>query len=59
MHPNGFETIERIIGHQGNASPGMQDVHCSGAAALRLTPMIAGDPLFLGETELDHLSIIY
>jgi hypothetical protein len=55
MHLNGFEFIEGINGHQGDASPGMQDMHCSSAvAALRVRPMITGDPIFLGESDLDH-----
>jgi hypothetical protein len=55
MCPNGFEPFEDITGHLGDASPGLLDVLCSGTVAvLRLRPMIAGDPLFLGETELNH-----
>jgi hypothetical protein len=55
MHPNGFEFIEGINEHQGDASPGMQDMHCSSAvAALWLRPMITGDPIFLGKSDLDH-----
>jgi hypothetical protein len=55
MRPSGFESFEGIIEHLGDASPGLYDVLCSGAAVvLRLRPMIAADPLFLGETELNQ-----